>query len=89
MSTTATVGIDLAKSVFSIHAVNEHGRVQMHRAYPGVAANVCAVRGVAAPKSSPTTLAYGINALQSGACGGGIWSLTLAVHLPSTTSAHR
>jgi transposase len=30
MSAIATVGIDLAKSVFSIHAVNEHGKVQMH-----------------------------------------------------------
>src|ERR1700687_1851206 len=30
MSAIGTVGIDLAKSVFSIHAVNEHGRVQMH-----------------------------------------------------------
>ena len=30
MSAIATVGNDLAKSVFSIHAVNEHGKVQMH-----------------------------------------------------------
>ena len=30
MSTIATVGIDLAKSVFSVHAVSDRGVVQMH-----------------------------------------------------------
>jgi hypothetical protein len=47
------------------------------------------LRGLAAPKSSPTALAYGTNAFQSGAGGGGIWLLTLTVHLPSAMSAHR
>jgi hypothetical protein len=30
MSTIATVGIDLAKSVLSVHAVSDRGVVQMH-----------------------------------------------------------